>query len=270
MSYYCGSWESFEVLFIIYFFLSLCCLEQVFPISISPEDACIISNKIWKNECAGSCEGLTHWNKGENFASLGIGHFIWYPLGRQEQFQETFPNLLLFLQKEKVAVPAWLQTAQGCPWISREDFYENINSEEMNVLRKFLFETKDLQAIFIANRLEKTFPLLIENLPLDERERISTIFYQLSKDPNGLYALIDYMNFKGAGSSSSEMYNGQGWGLLQVLRRMQVSSQNPLVDFVASAKAVLIERVKNSPPERGEERWLKGWLNRLETYTVVL
>ena len=38
-----------------------------------------LGEKIWKNECGGTVEGLTHWNKGEAFGSFGIGHFIWYP-----------------------------------------------------------------------------------------------------------------------------------------------------------------------------------------------
>lgn len=58
--------------------LSLCYSGKVFSLSVSPENANKIGEKIWKNECAGSIEGLTNWKKGENFASLGIGHFIWY------------------------------------------------------------------------------------------------------------------------------------------------------------------------------------------------
>ena len=41
-----------------------------------------IGKRIWQNECGGTADGLTSWNAGENFASLGIGHFIWYPKGR--------------------------------------------------------------------------------------------------------------------------------------------------------------------------------------------
>jgi len=37
-------------------------------------------------------------------------------------------------------------------------------------------------------------------------------------------------------------------------------------EFAKCAKKVLQERVKNSPPERGEKRWLKGWFNRIDTY----
>jgi hypothetical protein len=136
----------------------------------------------------------------------------------------------------------------------------------MKSLRQFLFDTRNLQAIFIANRLEKAIPKMIENLPKKEKDKITTAFLRLTKAPNGLYALIDYLNFKGAGTSLHERYNGQGWGLLQVLERVPSFSQNPVVDFVNAAKGILAQRVKNSPPERDEQRWLKGWFNRLDTY----
>ena len=92
------------------------------------------------------------------------------------------------------------------------------------------------------------------------------LFHQLSKDANGLYALIDYINFKGEGTCSSERYQGQGWGLLQVLQSMPEVSSHLLTDFVQAAKEVLRQRVRNAPPERNESQWLKGWCNRLDTY----
>jgi hypothetical protein len=48
--------------------------------------------KIWQNECNGTIAGLTSWNAGEDFASLGIGHFIWYPKGRRGPFEKVFPS----------------------------------------------------------------------------------------------------------------------------------------------------------------------------------
>jgi hypothetical protein len=34
-----------------------------------------------QSSAGGSITGLTTWNAGEEFPSLGIGHFIWYPAG---------------------------------------------------------------------------------------------------------------------------------------------------------------------------------------------
>lgn len=238
----------------------------VATLSISPETAYQIADKIWKNECAGSVEGLTCWNKGENFASLGIGHFIWYPSGKKEPFQESFPELLAFLKNQGIAPPSFLKNVQSCPWNNRESFYADINGPEMTVLREFLYATRDQQAIFIALRLENTLPAIIKDLSDTDKQKIMQNFSLLEKNPQGLYALIDYINFKGAGAASSESYQGKKWGLLQVLQGMPFPSKDILADFAASAKEVLKQRVKNAPSERNEERWLKGWLNRIDTY----
>jgi hypothetical protein len=90
----------------------------------------------------------------------------------------------------------------------------------------------------------------------------------LLRSPEGTYAIIDYINFKGEGTSSQERYQNQGWGLLQVLQAMpsNLTEKQAVNAFVEAAKQVLKQRVENSPPERGEERWLKGWSNRLNTY----
>ena len=81
----------------------------------------------------------------------------------------------------------------------------------------------------------------------------------------GLYALIDYVHFKGTGLSSKETYKGQGWGLKQVLHNMLNQSAN-INSFVESAEHILERRVENSPTARKEHRWLAGWRKRLQTY----
>ncbi len=132
----------------------------------------------------------------------------------------------------------------------------------MVALRQFLFETKDKQALYIAYRLKDVLPKILEDLPEDQKVRVKTNFFTLLSDPQGLYALVDYLNFKGAGTSASETYQGRGWGLKQVL----IATDGKLESFILSAKKVLTERVDNSPKERGEERWLKGWLARIDSY----
>lgn len=246
------------------FLFSICTFGEVYSFSVSSSDAIKISEKIWKNECGGRIEGLTHWNKGENFASLGIGHFIWYPKDKNERFKESFPALLQFLEKEGTTLPTWLKTVSGCPWESREEFYKAYQSPEMQALRQFLFDTRNLQALYIASQLEDYFLQILGNSP--QKDQLMSIFFRLANDPQGLYALIDYLNFKGAGTSLNETYKGQGWGLLQVLQNIPPSTQNPIEDFVKAAKFLLSQRVQNSPPERNEKQWLAGWFKRLETY----
>lgn len=241
-------------------------LTNLFSFSVSSEDAHTIAEKIWKNESGGTINGLTSWNKGENFGSFGIGHFIWYPAGQEEKFQETFPELVTYIQSKGTILPPWLMNAKKCPWNTREDFYQNIQSPQMIELRQFLFDTKDLQAMFIAMRLEKTLPQMVENLSTQEKENVEIVFSKLANDPRGLYAMIDYLNFKGSGIAQEETYAGHGWGLLQVLQHVSPASKDLVVDFVEAAKMILTERVQNSPPERNEKKWLKGWLNRVNTY----
>ena len=241
-------------------------IGKSFAVSISPQVAQQVGEKIWKNECGGTLEGLTHWGKNENFPSLGIGHFIWYPAGKRDRFEEGFPPLLNFLKNQKILIPTWLQKAEACPWNTRDEFYQEINSAEMKELRQFLLETRNLQALFIADRLEKALPQMVDKLDSQEKEKITALFNRLAQDPQGLYALIDYVNFKGEGISPKETYQGQGWGLLQVLQTMSASSNNLVEDFIQSAQKILQRRVQNAPPEKQEEKWLKGWFNRLETY----
>src|SRR6476620_9650805 len=81
-----------------------------------------IGKRIWQNECAGSVDGLTSWNSGENFASLGIGHFIWYPSGVEGPFEESFPKLVSWLERSGVNLPKWLPDTKDCPWPERQSF----------------------------------------------------------------------------------------------------------------------------------------------------
>ena len=90
-------------------------------INLSRAEAMRIGKKIWQNECNGTVSGLTSWNSGENFASLGIGHFIWYPAGMQGPFEESFPQLVSFIAAHGAKLPN-LVLGPGelhCPWKSR-------------------------------------------------------------------------------------------------------------------------------------------------------
>ncbi|MCX5797656.1 MAG: hypothetical protein NTY77_19370 [Elusimicrobia bacterium] len=246
---------------------------QVLPsarpaLKIPHRQVLMLGRKIWYNECRGTYAGLTSWNQGEEFASLGIGHFIWYPEGQHGPFQESFPMLLDYLQRHGEVLPEWLTVAVGCPWESREAFLADIHSERMRDLRRLLTWTMPLQARFIVERLGAALPKMLSGLPRAERKRVRFQFYRMAKRPAGIYALVDYVNFKGEGLKGQERYNGQAWGLLQVLQGMTgtTSGQAALDEFAASADRVLTRRVLNAPPERHEARWLPGWRHRLRTY----
>lgn len=233
-------------------------------LKISDKSAEEIGRKIWKNESQGKIEGLTSWNEGEDFASLGIAHFIWYPENKSGPFKETFPDFLRYLQKNGIKLPVFMQKSQHCPWPDRQAFMKSFNSREMLELRSLLKETVYHQVRFAALRLEKALPEMLDTAGCKNGSLLKNRFYLVASKPGGLYALMDYVNFKGEGTSEKEKYQGHGWGLLQVLNEMQEGS--PLQEFSRAAARVLKRRVKLSPPGRNESRWLKGWLNRCGTY----
>ena len=232
-------------------------------VGLSDAQALEIGRRIWKNECAGTVNGLTAWNAGEEFASLGIAHFIWYPEGKRGPFEESFPKLATYLAAQGVRTPGWIHGA--CPWKTRTKFMTDFQSPRMLQLRELLKTTIARQARFAALRLEQALPKMLAAASATERERIKVNFYHVAGERLGLYALMDYVNFKGEGVNPAERYHAQGWGLLQVLEAMPVAGP-PLPAFVKAADQVLTRRVANSPPSRNESKWLPGWRNRLETY----
>ena len=238
-------------------------------IPISAAEASRIGRRIWKNECGGTVSGLTSWNAGENFASLGIGHFIWYPRGQRGPFEESFPKLVGFVSMRGAKLPEFLLSGHdaACPWKSRAEFLRDQDSPKMKQLRAFLVDTIDLQTQFLISRLEAALPKMLAEASAGERDNVQRKFDRLVSNPSGCFALVDYVNFKGEGTLVTERYRGEGWGLLQVLENMQgPDSQSALDEFITSAKTVLRRRVANSPPERGESRWLPGWLARVDGY----
>ncbi|MFM7373705.1 MAG: hypothetical protein ACKO39_00935 [Chthoniobacterales bacterium] len=234
-------------------------------IRISDAEADRIGQKIWRNECSGTRDGLTAWNKAEDFPSLGIGHFIWYPEGKGGPFKESFPALKDYLQSQGVKLPGWLAAAGACPWKNRTDFMADFNGPRLSGLRDLLASTVGLQARYAALRLEAALPKMLESAPAAQREKIRANFYRVANSPGGLYPLMDYVNFKGEGTSPTERYQGEGWGLLQVLAGMPESG-SPTAAFSRSADRVLTRRVELSPPARGEKKWLAGWRNRVSSY----
>lgn len=238
------------------------------PLRVSDQDAVAVAYRVWQNESGGRSEGLTHWNSGERFASLGIGHFIWYPAGARGPFEESFPRLLKFYEEQGVELPAWLRGGPPCPWPDREAFLRDLHGERMVELRNLLTSTLGLQARFMANRLERALPAMLETAPESRRDLLALRFQTMVSEPKGLYALLDYVNFKGEGTSPTERYNGVGWGLLQVLLDMRGGPDRAeaLAEFSRAARRVLSRRVRNSPNSRAESRWLAVWRRRVLTY----
>ena len=236
-------------------------------VSIDAGEARALAARIWRNESGGDFDKILWWNPGEAFASAGIGHFIWYPLGVRGPFHESFPELLAFLSSRSVPMPGWLEKdiTRGSPWSTREEFLDQRNGPEASELRHFLIDTTPLQAEFMIARLESALDKIIAVVPADEARVIESRFCVLAAIPAGRYALVDYVNFKGEGTKLEERYAGQGWGLAQALEEMH-GGLPANVDFAEAAARVLERRVRNAHAGNREQRWLRGWLRRVDSY----
>ncbi len=237
--------------------------------SLSRVELRAIGQQIFVNEGGGNMQRLVHWNVGEDFAAMGIGHFTWYPAGRRQRFGNTFPGLLDYMSSRGVQLPAWLRQARhsGSPWRSRNDFLRQRNSPQVRELQALLYNTRDIQAEYIVNRARRAMPKLVKASSSHLQQRVAQNLNAVANTPGGWYALIDYVNFKGEGLGNGG-YRGQSWGLRQVLEEMRPSQpgQRALHEFADAAMRVLQRRVRNSDPRRNEARWLRGWSNRVNTY----
>ena len=232
-----------------------------------------IARRIGENETGGKYNFLTYWGAGEDFPSLGIGHFIWFPSGVDAPFDESFPNLVAYLLDGAAHpdAPSWLLALQpfDAPWSSKREFDEALGSPAMVALRAWLAETSSLQARFIVESFNKRWNRLV--LPSSKKARLTVILQEMVASRAGLFAVVDYYHFKGLGVNPLERYQGQGWGLIQVLS--DIASQTDgdvetdlVLLFSRAAAARLQQRVELSPAARNEVRWLAGWRKRVASY----
>ncbi len=234
-----------------------------------------IASRIFQNETRGRTRFLTHWNAGEEFPSLGIGHFIWFPAGVDAPFDESFPAMVAYVRErsdECSPVPPWLLDLDpfDAPWASKDVFDRSQQSDRMIELRQWLSRTAPTQVRYIVTSFGERWNAL--DMSAERKNPRTAILQRLMEDPRGVFAAIDYFNFKGLGSNPRERYNGEGWGLAQVLGDVVGAETGEDADLVAlfsdAAANRLRLRVGNSPPERNEKRWLAGWERRVASYTL--
>ncbi len=241
------------------------------PLIISSEQAQNIGEKIWYNECRNRVDQLTFWSENEPFPSVGIGHFIWPPKEYDGVFSRgRFHSVIEFMHKHHVQTPGWLLKARFTPWPTREKFYHEFDSVKMKELRSFLVETVPYQARYMVERVNEAFGEIVISIPKEKRKSEINQFFKVGRKFNGPYILVDYLNFKHEGTDPKERYCGQGWGLRQVLEAMADADagQEPIPEkeFAVTAKMLLKQRVANSPDPQKEEKWMPGWVNRLNAY----
>ena len=232
-----------------------------------------IAAQIFQNETNGKTEFLTYWGAGEDFPSMGIGHFIWFPEGVDAPFDETFPAMLDYVNERSsacVSLPEWLrqQPVPDAPWPDKSSFDAELETDRTSSLRQWLARTAPQQAQFIVDSFKRRWNAL--ELESGDKNALTALLQDLLSTSEGLFAVVDYYNFKGLGENPRERYNGEGWGLVQVLGDIAAAaeSKTPLVEQFSHAAADRLQlRVLNSPPERNEARWLEGWHRRVTAYT---
>lgn len=243
--------------------------------ALSDADYDWIAARIYQNEAQGQSRFLTYWGEGEDFPSFGIGHFIWFPAGVDAPFDEMFPHMVASVRRanqDSPPLPIWMRELApfAAPWVTKLQFDQALSSPEMNELRDWLEASAQMQARFIVATFEQRWRQL--SLPADQKQAMTVLLQSLAESAGGLFAIIDYYNFKGLGDNPRERYQGQGWGLIQVLHAMQIlqddaGQSDRLVElFRQAASERLSLRVELSPPERNEARWLNGWFARLDGY----
>ncbi|PXX90922.1 hypothetical protein DIT71_10405 [Marinobacter vulgaris] len=273
------NYESLLIGLVFFLILSGCrqtSETSALDIELTPAELTWVGEQVFRNECAGRTSCLVHWNQGEAFPSLGIGHFIWYPTGVDGRFVESFPELIRFMRQQSIPLPEWLNELDpfDAPWPDRDAFMaadgDKDTSEESDAtvtsLREFLWATRGIQAQFIVRRARSALERVLAAAPASSRATLREHLEQLIATPGGAYAVIDYVNFKGEGLSAQETYRGQGWGLLQVLLAMPENGGPVLAGFRASARNTLTRRAEHAPQAIEREKWLPGWLARIETY----
>lgn len=151
---------------------------------LAPGQLAAIGQKIWLNECAGSVAGLTSWNAGEGFPSLGIGHFIWYPAGARGPFEESWPKFVAFAQSRNVKLPT-LALRPHAPWSKRSEFQQSLKSPELEVLRQWLASHVALQTEFIVQRSRAALAKILAAAPASERSKMEANYHKVAACSQG-------------------------------------------------------------------------------------
>lgn len=235
-----------------------------------------IASRIFDNETNGKLQYLAHWNNGEDFPSLGIGHFIWFPAGVDAPFDESFPTMLADVRRRAdqcAPAPGWLAgpDVSDAPWADKASFDAADDDPRLVELRAWLARTAPQQAQYIVASFNARWNAL--QLEDGDKDELTRLLRRLLSTSQGLFAVVDYYNFKGLGSNPRERYAGEGWGLVQVLRDIVAPARAGDADLVtlfseATANRLAL-RVVNAPPERNEGRWLEGWHRRVAAYKSV-
>lgn len=246
---------------------------------LTDEQLLEIGIKIWQNQCGvWNCpgkithemkDGITSWEA--HYALIGIGQCIWYPADETKNFQEDWPRVAQALKEKGYPIEDWM--LEACPWKNNKEFFADFDEDRLKSLRKMLVKKALIieQARCIAMRLDESLKNMTDavdaetNITKAEKGDLKNIiignFYQVSTAdyPRGLYAMMDYVHFKGEGVLATEVTSeGLHFGLRQALEQMDLRTVNKV-----GAIPAFVEATINMIPSRKDNQYFK---NRMETY----
>ena len=169
-------------------------------------------------------EGLTHWNKGSG--SFGIGHLTWFPENSTEKFR-NFSFSSSFFKKEDAVIVRNGWPKQKSVLGSHRKFLKDFKSERMVALRQFLWILKIYKPslLLIEGELQR---FSSKNGAKSLQKNRKTNLYQLLTPHKELMPWWIILILKAQAQSRRETYQGQGWGLKQVL----LASDGQLPSFI--------------------------------------
>lgn len=229
---------------------------------LSDDELLQIGMQIWQNQCSvwnapdtkithSMKKGLTDWDDDIDAATIGMGQYLWYPSDATNRMQEDWPVVAKALKAKGYPVKKWL--LGECPWDTKEEFMAHFNGHKLTYLRKMLAQKPVIveQTRCDAERLDAALAKILASVDADGnlsdvqktnlKKVITTHFNELAmmQTPVGLYALMDYVHFRGEGVLQTERIDGDiGWGLRQALTLMNdnvIGQQGPVAAFVAAA-----------------------------------
>lgn len=205
---------------------------------------------------------------------VSMGGSIWYGEKTQLNYTEDWPTIAQALQDAGVTLPQWALGA--CPWSNQEEviaanqegspYYNDIQALNTTLST----DPKALDVLFRFGKWKRFLTALDPNSDFSDHyiftdatpgdaqllaDRFNAIgaVHDAAGHPIGLYALMDYCNWKGEGTSVTEIHNTQHWGLQSVLRNMsaeEINSDGALQAFVDSARRTLVDgRILNTEIE---------------------
>jgi len=280
--------------------------ERLESLGLDEQDYQKIIQYVSGNEFQNDPESSIDWNEGEDFASLGMGHFIWYPEGVEQKFTESFPKMAVVLWRSwptSSDIPPQLRSAfnyskefifkssgevRFCPWAKRTSFFawKEQNPIEWGYLISFINHPmiKRIQLAYMDQDFREAIVRLYDEVDSNDdlvameassgetvasvRQHLRSVILSLLTSKEGTTALMDYVNFKGDGTDSRMRYSNVGWGLQQVLywTDLKSGSLEQLKSLARAALNRLTRRAMLSGREIEREVWIHGWANRVLGY----